>query len=277
MLPELFHIGSFAVRPYGLMLALSFIMGVWYVQRAVARDKKPFDPYLSIASYMIFGGIIGARLVYVLLHLEEFTGNWLATISPVSHNSRGDIQIGIAGLNLYGGVLLAILFTVIYCRVKKLPLLEVFDYFAPTLGIGLAITRIGCFLNGCCFGKPTDLPWGIVFPDHSIPADTYAVEGLIHPHLHPTQLYSSLYGLGLFLLLNFMIKRKKFTGQLVAILFMCEAVFRFFIEYVRYYEPDMMIQGTSFTWNQVIAVGLFIAGTVIYVVQRRRSPVISAA
>jgi phosphatidylglycerol---prolipoprotein diacylglyceryl transferase len=268
MLPELFHIGPIPIKPYGLLLALSFLMGVWYVQRVITRDKKPFDPYLSIASYMILGGIVGARLLYVLLHLEEFSGNWLATINPISNG-----QFGIAGLNLYGGVLLAILFTVLYCRAKKLALLEVFDYFSPTLGIGLAITRIGCFLNGCCFGKPTDLPWGVVFPAGSIPS--YVYPGL---HVHPTQLYSSLYGLGLFLILNWMMKRKQFTGQLVAVLFMIEAVFRFFIEYVRYYEPDMVINlgSVTITWNQVVAIGLFFAGVAIYAIQRKRAPVVSA-
>ncbi len=218
---------------------------------------------------MIFGGIVGARLVYVLLHLEEFSGHWLDTINPFGHG-----QFGIAGLNLYGGVLLAVLFTVLYCRAKKLSLLEVFDYFSPTLGIGLAISRIGCFLNGCCFGKPTDLPWGVTFPQGSIPWYVYPGQSL-----HPTQLYSSLYGLGLFFLLNWMLKRKKFTGQLVATLFMCEAVFRFFIEYVRYYEPDMVIKigDTTITWNQVIAVGLFLAGAIIYLVQSKRAAVTQTA
>jgi phosphatidylglycerol---prolipoprotein diacylglyceryl transferase len=267
MFPELFHIGPIPVKSFGVLLALSFLMCVWYVQRVTARDKKPFEPYLSVASYMIFGGIIGARLFYVLLHLEEFSGNWLATINPF-----GKGQFGIAGLNLYGGVLVAIVLTVFYCRIKRLRLLEVFDYFAPTLGIGLGISRIGCFLNGCCFGKPTDLPWGVVFPDHSIPWYVYPGQ-----HLHPTQLYSSLYGVGLFVLLNWQLKRRTFVGQLVALLFMCEAVFRFMIEFVRFYEPDMVIQGTSLTWNQVIAVGLFVAGAIIYVVQSRRAQVVHSA
>jgi phosphatidylglycerol:prolipoprotein diacylglycerol transferase len=267
MLPELFHIGPIPIKPYGLLLALSFLAGVWYVQRVTTRDGKPFDPYLTIASYMIFGGILGARLFYVLFHLSEFSGNWLATINPFANG-----QFGIAGLNLYGGVVIAILFTLFYCWRNKLSVLEVFDYFSPTLGIGLAITRIGCFLNGCCFGKPTDLPWGVVFPDHSIPWYIYPGQ-----HLHPTQLYSSLYGLGLFFLLNYMLKRRHFVGQLVAVLFMCEAVFRYFIEFVRYYEPDMMIAGTTITWNQVIAVGLFLVGLGIYFVQSRRAAVPSPA
>ena len=264
MFPELFHIGHLPVRAYGIALALSFLLGSLYVKRVVERDGKSFDPYLTIATLMIFGGVVGARLFYVLFHLEEFAGNWSAMINPF----HGD-QFGIAGLNLYGGVLLAIGFTVFYCYRRNMSLLDTFDYFAPTLGIGLAVTRIGCFMNGCCFGLPTDLPWGVIFPAGSIPDSVFP--GV---HLHPTQLYSSLYGVLLFVLLNWMIKRKAFGGQLLAILFMAEATFRFAIEDIRYYESEMVLHvgGTTVTYNQIVSLGLFVAGIVIYVTQRKRLP-----
>jgi phosphatidylglycerol:prolipoprotein diacylglycerol transferase len=253
------------VRAYGLLLALSFVVGVLYIKRVVERDKKPFEPYLTIATLMILGGVIGARLFYVLFHLEEFAGNWAATINPFHEG-----QFGIAGLNLYGGVLMALAATIWYCRRAKLSVLETFDYFSPTLGIGLAITRIGCFLNGCCFGLPTSMPWGIEFPDGSIP--DYVFHG---QRLHPTQIYSSLYGLLLFLFLNWLLPRKKFTGQLVAFLFMAEATFRFFIEDLRYYENEMKftLDGSTVTYNQIISVALFVAGLIIFAVQRRRAAI----
>lgn len=265
MYPELFHIGSFPVRAYGLMLAASFVVGVLYIKHVVERDKKSFEPYLTIATLMILGGVVGARLFYVIFHLDEFSGHWLNTINPFHEG-----QFGIAGLNLYGGVLVALAATIWYCRRAGLSILETFDYFAPTLGIGLAITRIGCFLNGCCFGVPTTLPWGIKFPEGSIP------DYIFHnQYIHPTQLYSSLYGLILFLFLNRMLPRKKFNGQLVAFLFMAEATFRFLIEDVRYYESEMKftLGGMSITYNQVISVGLFVTGLAIYIVQRQRAAV----
>lgn len=263
MYPEIFHIGSFPVRAYGLMLAISFILGVLYIKRVVERDKKPFEPYLTIATLMILGGVIGARLFYIVFHLEEFAGHWSAVINPFHEG-----QFGIAGLNLYGGVLIALAATLWYCRRTKLSVLETFDYFSPTLGLGLAVTRIGCFLNGCCFGVPTSLPWGIKFPDGSIPDFVFHGQ-----HLHPTQLYSSLYGLLLFVFLNWMLPRKKFAGQLVAFLFMAEATFRFLIEDIRYYESEMKFElgGGTVTYNQVISVALFVAGLAIFAVQRRRS------
>lgn len=247
------------------MLALSFILGVYYIKRVTERDGKSFEPYLTISSLMIFFGVVGARLFYVLFHLDEFAGNWLSMFGSWSSQ-----QFGIAGLNLYGGVVTAIASVLIYCRMRKLNVLEVFDYFSPTLGLGLAITRIGCFLNGCCFGLPTKLPWGITFPPGSIPYSVFQ-----NLPLHPTQLYSSLYGLGLFLFLHFRLKRKQFTGQLVATLFIVEAIFRFFIEDLRYYEDAMVfkIGGTTVTYNQVISVVLFAAGLTLYLYQRRRAQV----
>ncbi len=263
MYPEVFHIGPLPVRSYGLMLAVSFFLGVLYINFMARKYKRPFEPLLTIAYIMIIGGVVGARVFYVLTHLNDFSGKWLSSFNPI-----GGDQFGIAGLNLYGGVIVAILGTVAYCRMKKMSVLDVFDFFSPTLGLGLAFTRIGCFLNGCCFGTPTDLPWGVSFPVGSIP---YYIFG--NAHLHPSQLYSSLYGLLLFLLLHTMMKHRKFIGQLVAVMFMVEAAFRYAIEYVRYYESEMHLSlfGMSPTYNHLISIGLFLLGAGIYIVQSRRT------
>lgn len=263
MLPELFHIGPVPIRSYGLLLAVSFFLGVYYVKRMTEKDGKKFEPFLTVAYIMIFGGVIGARLFYVLVHLDEFEGHWLDSINPFGGN-----QFGIAGLNLYGGVLLAIFGTVAYCKWKKLSLLDVFDYFAPTLALGIGITRIGCFLNGCCFGTPTDLPWGVSFPAGSIPSYIFG-----DAHLHPAQIYSSLYGLLLFVILHFMLKKRKFIGEVVSILFMSEALFRYLIEFVRYYEDAMYINilGMHPTYNHLISISLFTTGLVIYFYNKKRN------
>jgi len=264
MYPEMFHLGPITIRSYGVMLALSFFLGLWYVQRITKRDNKRFEPFLMIAYIMILGGIIGARLSYVALHLEEFSGRWFSMFNPFAHGEF----VGIAGLNLYGGVILAIVGTFLYCRVKKLSILDTFDYFAPTLGLGIGITRIGCFLNGCCFGTECHLPWAVKFPPGSIPSYVFG-----DTPLHPAQLYSSLYGWLIFITLHFLLKKRKFTGQIVAVLFMAEAVFRYAIEYVRYYEDAMYISILGFnpTFNQIISVSLFLLGLIIYFYQRRQS------
>ncbi len=262
MYPELFHLGPITIRSYGVMLAIAFLVGVLYVRQVTLRDKKSFDQFLTIAYIMIFGGIIGARLSYVLFHLDEFAGNWTASFNPFGSN-----EFGIAGLNVYGGVVVAIIGTFVYCHWRKISTLEVFDYFSPGFGLGLGIARIGCFLNGCCFGTPTDLPWGVSFPPGSIPYAVYR-----DTPIHPSQLYISLYGFALFFLLHFMMKRKRFVGQIVAMLFMIEAVFRFAIEYVRYYEEEMRFHlfGIYPTYNQAIALALFLLGLGIYVFQGKK-------
>jgi len=262
MCPELFHIGPLPIRSFGTAIALSFFVGVLYIMRITRRDKKPIDQYVTIAYLMIFSGLLGARLFYVLFHLDEFSGRWLDTINPF----QGP-QFGIAGLNLYGGILVGIVTTYLYCRKHSLKVLDVFDTFAPPMALGIGISRIGCFLNGCCFGTPTDLPWSVQFPIGSIP---YSVFGTAH--IHPTQIYSSLYGLGLFLGLHFLLKHRRFIGQVTAIFFMVEAVFRYLIENIRYYEKEMVftIGGTTITYNQVISVSLFAAGLIIYLVSIRR-------
>jgi phosphatidylglycerol:prolipoprotein diacylglycerol transferase len=262
MYPELFKIGPVVIRSYGLALTLSFLLGVIYIYRTARKKNISFDPLLSIAYIMIFGGVLGARLFYVLFHLDEFREDWLSSFNPF-HGG----QFGIAGLNLYGGILTAVILTYIYLRRKRMPILATFDLFAPTIGLGLIFTRIGCFFNGCCFGTPTTLPWGVVFPTDSIPFYTFGSE-----HLHPAQLYSSLYGLLLFIFLHWRLKHKIFDGQVLALLFMIEAIFRYAIEYVRYYEDEMMISflGMHPTYNQIISIVLFLTGLILYLYQFRR-------
>lgn len=261
MCPELFHIGPIPIRGYGVMLALAFLAGVLYLRYRVNKDKKSFEPYLTLSYILIFGGIIGARLFYVVTHLEEFTNNWSATFNPFASG-----QFGIAGLNLYGGILVGIGGILWYCYHRKLPLWETFDYFAPTVGLGIFFGRIGCFLNGCCFGTPTDLPWSVTFPAGSIPDSVFP--GM---HLHPSQIYSSLYGLFLFFLLHWWSNHRRFTGQIVAVLLMVEAIFRFAIESVRYYEAEMWVDIFGFhpTYNHLIAIGLFLLGLIIYLLRSR--------
>jgi phosphatidylglycerol:prolipoprotein diacylglycerol transferase len=257
--PEFFRIGPIAIRAYGLMLTISFLLGVYYVYKMSRRMKIDFSPLLTIAYIMIFGGVLGARLFYIFFHIDEFKSNWLSAVNPF-----GSGEFGIQGLNMYGGVLAAIILSYVYIRRKKLNAMKIFDLFAPTIGIGLAFTRVGCFLNGCCFGNPTDLPWGVSFPSGSIP---YYIFG--DAHLHPTQIYSSLYGLFLFIVLHRRLKNKRFDGQAIALLLMIEAVFRYFIEYVRYYESEMVFSlfGLQATYNQAISLFLFVVGLTTYIYQ----------
>ena len=261
MYPEFFHIGSFPVRAYGVMLAMAFFLGILYLRFVARRDNRSFDEFLTVAYVGIFGGVIGGRLAYVLFHLEEFSGRWSDTFNPFSSG-----QFGIAGMNLYGGVVLAMIGIATYCRLKKLSVLDIFDNVAPTLALGIALGRVGCFLNGCCFGTPCDLPWGISFPPGSIPYSVFS-----DAHLHPAQIYSTLYGFGLFIGTHLWLKNRKFVGQVVAVTLMVEAVFRVAIEHVRYYEDQMFfhLAGLNITYNYAMGIFLIILGLILYLTGKK--------
>jgi phosphatidylglycerol:prolipoprotein diacylglycerol transferase len=169
MRPELFEIPfiHLTIKSYGLMMVIGFLAAV-YVIRRLSRDITP-DPQLitNAALYSLIGGVFGARLFYVLHHFSDFKND------PVSV-----FAIWHGGLELLGGVILAVAIIVFYLFYHKLPIRKYLDILAVGLMLALAFGRIGCFLNGCCFGKPTDLPWGVRFPYNS-----FAYLSQINPNL----------------------------------------------------------------------------------------------
>ncbi len=159
MFPELFEMPFIHVtlKSYGLMMVIGFLVAVSLIRR-LSRNITP-DPQLitNAALYSLIGGVVGARLFYVTHYFEHFKEN------PVSV-----FYIWQGGLELLGGVLLAITIIFFYLLYHKLPVRHYLDILAIGLMLALAFGRIGCLLNGCCFGKPTELPWGIRFPYNSI-------------------------------------------------------------------------------------------------------------
>jgi len=155
MHPELFRIPGFdlTVKSYGLMMVIGFICAV-YIIRRLSRDITP-DPRLitNAALYSLIAGIVGARIFYVVHHFDEFQDGFLSFFA-----------VWKGGLELIGGVILAILVIFLFLLYHKLPIRQYLDILAVGLMLALACGRIGCFLNGCCFGKPTDLPWAVRFP-----------------------------------------------------------------------------------------------------------------
>jgi len=159
MFPELFEIPFIHVtlKSYGLMMVIGFLVAVSLIRR-LSRNITP-DPQLitNAALYSLIGGVVGARLFYVIHYFEHFKEN------PVSV-----FAIWHGGLELLGGVLLAITIIFFYLLYHKLPIRHYLDILAIALMLALVFGRIGCFLNGCCFGKPTELPWAVRFPYNSI-------------------------------------------------------------------------------------------------------------
>lgn len=215
--PVLFEIGSFEVRWYGLMVALAVMVGVavpaWLAKKE-GLGGITHNQIMSLAVWAVPGGVIGARLIHVFDEWSYFVDN------PAE-------IVGGEGMGIFGAILGGTLTGLIYARVKGLPIGRICDVCAFGLILAQAIGRLGCFLNGCCYGTTTDLPWGIVWthPESYGPA----IEAV-----HPTQIYELLFDLLLFSFLWFIVKpRVKQPGVLYLIYISIYSFGRFLISFLR--------------------------------------------
>ncbi|MDO5577559.1 MAG: prolipoprotein diacylglyceryl transferase, partial [Fibrobacter sp.] len=184
MYPVLFRIFSFPVHSYGLMLALSFLAGIWLSSiRAKKRGLNP-DIIADMGFWIILSAILGARLYYVILHFEEFKGNLSSIFNPFQNGT-----VGIGGLVMLGGFIGAVVAGILYFKIKKLKFLPYADAVAPSVGFGIMLTRIGCFMNGCCYGAPYSGHCAVHYPPES-PARFFQTH-MNASSLFPSQLLES--------------------------------------------------------------------------------------
>ncbi|OYD14470.1 prolipoprotein diacylglyceryl transferase [candidate division WOR-3 bacterium JGI_Cruoil_03_51_56] len=232
MHPVLFKIGSFELHSWGVAAVISFLLGISVALRRAPRFKVKPDTIMDLAVIVMISAIVGSRIWYVVYHLDEFRGHWFDTINPFQHG-----QIGIAGLSMVGGVVLAIIASVAYTRIKKLSFLRIADAVAPSFLLGAGIQRLGgCFLNGCCFGRPTNSFLGMVFPAEGV-AGTY-FPGV---HIWPTQLFASALGFAGFALIIWLGRRHSFPGYTFWQVFAYYSLDRIFVDQFRYYEPHQIL------------------------------------
>jgi phosphatidylglycerol:prolipoprotein diacylglycerol transferase len=262
--------GPIKIHSYGLMLALAFLTAIWLTQRAAKR--KGIDPDIvgDVAIWLLVSGVLGARLMFVILNPSLFS----------LRDPLGVFKIWEGGLVFYGGVLAAVPVGAFLLRRKQVDVWHFADVAAPYIAFAHAIGRIGCFLNGCCFGKPSDVPWAVTFP--KFVDETGAIVGSpVYEHqlyfcdpplitanaarslpVHPTQLYSAL-GLTIIgCLLLFLWKRRMFRGQIFWSYVLLYAVFRFFVEIFRADNPEIL---WGLTISQVVGIFLFLSAAVILV------------
>ncbi len=242
MFPTILNLGGIRIYSYGVMLFLSFMFGIAIVERRARRFGVDPRKITDLALWVLLAVVLGSRLFYVAFHWDEFANDLIGIIAFW----RG----GLAGLMFYGGFLGGIVAGLVFVRVNRLPLPGLMDAIAPAIMLGEGLTRIGCFLNGCCFGQPTQCFTGLVFPLHSPAGATFP-----HQHIHPTQLYSSAAGFALFGLALLLERRRLKEGVLFSIMLMLYSLFRFGVDFVRYYENS-----ANFWGNQVVALGLTLVG-----------------
>ena len=235
MYPELFHIGWFTMNTFGLMMALAFIssgfVAHWqFKQRGVRPD---FIIGLLIAA--VAGGLLGAKIHYLILHPSEWPGNLIS--------GSGLVWFG----GLFGAIIGVVIVTVFFSKER---LARVMDAGAIAVSIGYAVGRMGCFLRGDDYGIPTNLPWGIAFPK-GLPPTTVRV--------HPTQLYEIGGSLVIFALLVWVISpRFKREGPLIFVYAILAGIARFLVEFVRTNKPVLL----GLTQQQWIAIGMIVVGII---------------
>lgn len=253
MYPTLFEIGPFTLHSYGFMLALSFFFGILLASRRAPARGVTSDQVFDTSLVVVFASIAGARLMYVLFHRSEI------------HSFIDVIAVWRGGLTMYGGVLAAMASAWFYLRRRGIPFLRMADIMAPSLGLGLMLTRIGCFLNGCCYGTPTDSPLGVRFPESTFSGQLFAGEAL-----HPTQLYSSMVGLVIVVTLLLLDRRRRPEGHLFAFYLVLAGLGRFGLDFFRFYEANVYFL-LPLTVNQLISLGGVAVG-ILLVVSRRNAP-----
>lgn len=260
MYPELFHIGNFPINTYGVLLALAFLSALLVAARLAARDGLPRERIYDLGLWMLLAAIVGSK-VLMLFTEPEYRENPLRLVSLDFLRSGGVF---------YGGFIAAVLAGYYLIRRYKLPWWKTADAFAPGIALGNAIGRQGCFAAGCCWGKPTTLPWGVEFTEagHDVTGVPMGI------HLHPTQLYESFGALLIFFFLLWLHRRKRFSGQVILFYAVLYAALRFTVEIFRD-DPRGDIFGlttlTGLSTSQMLSIIVGIWGLVLLILRWRRA------
>lgn len=245
MHPELFSIFGITIHTYGVMVATGFLAGMALIRkRAVAKGLNT-DRIFDLVFYILISAIIGARVFYVIFDPEYFLNNPLSVF-----------KVWEGGLVFSGGLITGIMVFIFYAKRHFANPWEIADCFAPSLALGHFIGRFGCFFAGCCYGKPTDLPWGITFSDMN------ALAPLNIP-LHPTQLYESGACFLIFLLLLWRSGKTLFNGHLILEYLILYDSARFFIEFLRG-DFRGSIFGPALSTTQIVSLLLITVALVLW-------------
>jgi phosphatidylglycerol:prolipoprotein diacylglycerol transferase len=257
--PELFHLGFVHLRSYGLMMAVAFVVGTFLGLREARRLGLDEDRVVNVILVTLVASVFGARMLYVLEHLPEFRREWTSVLA-----------LWQGGLTLYGGIAAGTFAGLVAARRMRLPVWITADALTPSLALGTMFGRIGCFLNGCCYGRPTSLPWGVVFPH-----DSFAYLEFGDQPVHPSQLYNALAGLLMFVLFQSLRHRFRVPGVMFWSFIVLFALVRIPIDLTRTYEPDavlMRIGMSDVTESQLMSAGMILFGVLMILRLRRNAP-----
>jgi phosphatidylglycerol:prolipoprotein diacylglycerol transferase len=251
----LLKLGPFTLYSYGAMLALAFIVGTYLAAKRAQRAGIESSRIIDLSMIILLSSILGSRILFIALNRDYYKTHLVDIF-----------KIWEGGLVFYGGLIFAFFTVVWFLKKKELPVWKVVDILSAPVALGIVVGRVGCFLNGCCYGK-VSFTHGICFPakDNPAPFSQQVLEGLISSQsfwslpVIPTQLYESAACLFIFLLLLGLERRQHFAGFSFWMLILLYSFFRFIIEGLRYYDTNFLV-GT-FTVSQLLSIILFIIST----------------
>jgi phosphatidylglycerol---prolipoprotein diacylglyceryl transferase len=254
------------IYTYGVLVAAGVLLGLWYARRQAPRAGLDPARTWNMGIYAILAALFFAKVWLVFSQWSDYAAHPRDILSLATIQSGGDF---------YGGVLGAVGTILIYSYIYNMPLLSVLDTFAAALPLGHAIGRLGCFAAGCCYGKPTTLPWGVTF---SNPLSAQIAGTPLGVRLHPTELYESAAEFMNFLILVWLGKRQQFKGQMLGTYFLLYGFERGTIEFFRGDPGRTMMFHNSFSLMQAVSAGLILTGSVLwYRGLRGASPIRPAA
>ncbi len=248
MFPILFELGRFPVRSYGVMLALAFLAGIALARRDAPRIGVDPDAISDLGVWVILSAIVGSRVFYILFY------SW----DTVVQDPLEALKLWHGGLVFYGGLVGAVAASAVFLWRRGLPVMTVVDLSAPAIALGQGIGRLGCFLNGCCYGVVCELPVGVTFPSPPPP----------HP-VHPTQLYEAAAQLCWAAVLWRLRTRLPQPGAMISLYVLTYAASRFVIEFVRGDGNPMYGALSLSQWISVVAVVGVGCAWLVYVSRRR--------
>lgn len=241
MYPVICQIGPLTVYAYGAMLAVAVIVCTFFLQREAKRRNINPEVIFDLVFWTVISGVIGSRIFFILLNLSYFI-NRPSEIIMLQHG----------GLAWQGGLILSTLTAVFFLKRKSLPVADTFDLVAPYIAFGQAIGRIGCFLNGCCYGR--EVWWGIYFPVHQA-------------RLHPTQLYDAFGLVIIFLILKKYERIKKIPGEVFVLYLLLASSQRFMVEFFR---ADHTVFWMGLSIFQIISLSIIVITVYAYLFVKSR-------
>jgi phosphatidylglycerol:prolipoprotein diacylglycerol transferase len=259
MHPRLLTTPFFTFHTFGLLLAAAYLTAYWWLTREGRREGLDVDALGSLGFWAIAGAVVGAKVLMIVRDLPVYVAAPSEIFSRSTLTSAGDF---------YGGFLGALVASAIFFwRDPRLTFWRTADVCGPAIALGQAIGRIGCFMAGDDYGRPTNLPWGVAFTD----PDAASIGGApLGVPLHPVQLYESLVCAILFVVLLQITRRKKFDGEVILAYTFLYGVARFVLEFFRGDADRGFVFGGPLSTSQFIAAILVPVAAVLWVVRRRR-------